>query len=34
MNIKPLLPLALMASLLSACGDDALPDQPDYTLHL
>lgn len=34
MNIKPLLPLALMASLLSACGDDALPDQPDHTLHL
>lgn len=34
MNIKPLLPLALAASLLSACGDDALMDQPDHTLHL
>lgn len=34
MNIKPLLPLALAASLLSACGDDALTDQPDNALRL
>lgn len=34
MNIKPLFPLALVALLLTACGDDALTEQPDNALRL